>query len=72
VNTPLKTVVDTNKRKQGRGRPQGSTGRARGSKSNDQAKAQASPSAVSAANGQLEMSNHKVLFTGISLSPLFF
>lgn len=59
VNTPLKTVVDTNKRKQGRGRPQGSTVRARGSKSNDQTKAQTSPSAVSAANGQVEISNHK-------------
>ncbi|KAJ8446167.1 hypothetical protein Cgig2_015938 [Carnegiea gigantea] len=59
VNTPLKTVVDTNKRKQGRGRPQGSTGRARGSKSNEQTKAQTSPSAVSAANGQVEISNHK-------------
>lgn len=58
VNTPHKTVADTNKRKQGRGRPQGSTGRARGSKSNDQTKT-TSPPAVSAANGQLENSNHK-------------
>lgn len=58
-NSPIKTAVDTSKRKQGRGRPQGSTGRGRVSRSNDQAKSQTSPSTVSPANGQAEKSNHK-------------
>ncbi|XP_021720607.1 serine/threonine-protein kinase TOUSLED-like [Chenopodium quinoa] len=56
---PHKSGADTNKKKQGRGRPQGPTGRGRGSRSNDHPKIQTSPSAVSSANGQMDNSNYK-------------
>lgn len=57
--TPPKLGVETNKKKQGRGRPQGATGRGRGSRSNDHLKSQTSPATVPSANGQIDSSNYK-------------
>ncbi|KAL9235392.1 hypothetical protein vseg_010153 [Gypsophila vaccaria] len=59
--TPIRAGNDTNKKKQGRRRPQGSSGRGRGSRSTDLSIAQTSPSIVPPANGQVENSSYKDL-----------
>lgn len=54
-----KSNVDVNRKKQGRGRGSSGSGRGRGSRVNDQSRAQISPPAVLASNGQIENLYHK-------------
>ncbi|GMH12700.1 hypothetical protein Nepgr_014541 [Nepenthes gracilis] len=58
-NMTPKTGVDATRKKQGRGRGQGSSVRGRGAKVNDQVKMQMNPSTVSPSNGQLDNPYHK-------------
>lgn len=54
-----KTVPEMNRKKQNRGKGQGSSGKGRGSKVNDQAKLQTFPSTISPPNGHSENLHYK-------------